>query len=190
MRDPQLIGDLKQDEGRSGRSTPAGFIHVAYPDPLSPLAAWLRAAKGRTLASPTRPRGLSGAPWTIGYGHTGRDVVEGLEWTEAQATAALERDVDAHNMFLDRVLPWISGLDPVRRRVLYNMHFNMGWDDPKTIRLEGLAAFMNTLGAIRRGDYGAGADGMKASLWARQTGTRATRLIQEMRTGRYALTGA
>lgn len=30
--------------------------------------------------------------WTIGWGHTGPEVVEGLVWTQAQADAALFRD--------------------------------------------------------------------------------------------------
>lgn len=31
--------------------------------------------------------------WTIGYGHTGPDVFEGLVWTQAQADAALTADL-------------------------------------------------------------------------------------------------
>lgn len=31
--------------------------------------------------------------WTIGYGHTGKDVVQGLKWTQAQADAALMDDM-------------------------------------------------------------------------------------------------
>lgn len=189
MVDEQLIKDLIRDEGRSGRKLANGFVHVAYPDPLSPLGVWLKAKRGRTLASPDRPKGLSGAPWTIGYGNTGPMVYEGLEWSDAQAMEELERDVEAYNALLARVIPWISGLDPVRRRVLQNMHYNMGWDNPRTPKLEGLAGFVNTLEAVRRGHYNAAANGMAASLWARQTGTRAARLVEEMRTGRYAVTG-
>lgn len=51
---------------------------VAYPDPASPRA---------------RGTGASGAPWTIGYGHTGAEVHEGLVWTQAQADAALLIDM-------------------------------------------------------------------------------------------------
>lgn len=184
--DPELLKDVKRDEGRVGRSTPQGFVHTAYPDPLSALAAWLRGDKRRTLKSP-RPAGLSGAPWTIGYGHTGPDVFEGLEWGEVQAQAALERDLEAHNDTLARVAPWIANLDPVRRRVLQNMHFNLGWDNPRTPKLEGLAGFVRTLGMIRSGDYATASAGMLASLWARQVGSRAARLAQEMKTGRYGL---
>jgi lysozyme len=31
--------------------------------------------------------------WTIGWGHTSAEVVEGLVWTQAQADAALEADM-------------------------------------------------------------------------------------------------
>lgn len=37
--------------------------------------------------------GTGGAPWTIGYGHTGPEVVKGLKITKAQADAYFEKDV-------------------------------------------------------------------------------------------------
>lgn len=51
---------------------------TAYPDPASPLA---------------RGTGASGAPWTIGWGHTGPEVHQGLQWTQAQADAQLLADM-------------------------------------------------------------------------------------------------
>lgn len=50
----------------------------AYPDPASSLA---RTGSG------------SGAPWTIGWGATGKDVGPGLVWTQAQCDARLQRDL-------------------------------------------------------------------------------------------------
>jgi lysozyme len=35
----------------------------------------------------------SGGVWTIGWGHTGPEVCEGLVWTREQAVAALECDL-------------------------------------------------------------------------------------------------
>jgi lysozyme len=32
--------------------------------------------------------------WTIGYGHTGPEVVKGLKWTQAQADTALHKDLE------------------------------------------------------------------------------------------------
>lgn len=39
-----------------------------------------------------------GAPWTIGWGHTGPDVVQGLVWNQARADAQLLMDLAAGNM--------------------------------------------------------------------------------------------
>lgn len=73
MNDYQLtINDLSiTKQAESCRLT-------AYPDPASPRA---------------RGTGSDGSPWTIGYGHTGPDVYEGLTWTQAQADAALLADM-------------------------------------------------------------------------------------------------
>ena len=46
-----------------------GLSLIAYPDPVS-----------------------GGDPWTIGYGHTGPEVVKGLVITQAQADAWLQED--------------------------------------------------------------------------------------------------
>jgi lysozyme len=55
----------------------------AYPDPGSRLAKAIRAK------APTA--GLSGAPWTIGWGDTGPGVVEGLEITQREADERFAR---------------------------------------------------------------------------------------------------
>jgi lysozyme len=39
------------------------------------------------------PGSKDGKPWTIGWGHTGPEVVKGLKWTQAQADAAFLRDL-------------------------------------------------------------------------------------------------
>lgn len=58
----------------------------AYPDPGSPRAKAMRA--GRPASE---YRKLSGAPWTIGWGDTGPDVVEGLVITEQEADERFAR---------------------------------------------------------------------------------------------------
>lgn len=57
---------------------------------------------------------------------------------------------------------------------MMNMAFNMQ---------DRFLTFVNTLAAIKRGDYTAAADGMLASKWANQVGARAQRLAAMMRTG-------
>lgn len=49
--------------------------------------------EGCSLKAYPDPGSKDGRPWTIGYGHTGKDVVKGLVWTQAQADAALAQDV-------------------------------------------------------------------------------------------------
>lgn len=39
------------------------------------------------------PGSADGRPWSIGYGHTGKEVTKGLVWTQAQADAALRADL-------------------------------------------------------------------------------------------------
>lgn len=111
--------------------------------------------------------------WTVGYGHA--HVAPGTVWTQEQAEAALIEDVKKHNAELAKALPWIVQLDPVRRRVLQNMAFNLG--------VKGLLGFKNTLTMVQAGDYAGAARGMLNSLWAKQVKGRAVRLAEQMRTG-------
>lgn len=148
--DPQLIADLKRDEG---------LRLEAYPDPIS-----------------------GHEPWTIGYGHTGPEVHQGLVWTLEQAEVALQNDAAHHCAELAAALPWTESLDAARRRALQNMAFNLGLGQPGGRK--GLLGFKNTLGMIQRGEYERAADAMLKSLWAKQVGQRAVRLSSIMRTGK------
>lgn len=56
--------------------------------------------EGCKLQAYPDPGSKNGHPWTIGYGHTGPEVVKGLKWTQEQADAhfvvdcgSFERDV-------------------------------------------------------------------------------------------------
>ncbi len=75
-----------------------GLFLSAYPDPasalgrrLQQLGLWQATLRGAPI--PPSLSGLTGAPWTIGYGHTGPDVHQGLIWTKDQAEAALRGDI-------------------------------------------------------------------------------------------------
>lgn len=149
---PALSAELVADLKRD-----EGLRLSAYPDPLS-----------------------GGAPWTIGYGHTGPEVKRGLVWTEPQCEAALLADIAEAQAALDAGMPWWRTLDPVRQAAICNMAFNMGVGDAS----HGLLSFRSTLAALRRHDYPVAANGMLASLWARQVGARAQRLAAMVRTGR------
>jgi lysozyme len=127
----------------------------------------------------TRDEGLRLKPYrdsvgklTLGIGRNLDDV--GISEDEAQYM--LGSDIARTVLDLDRSLPWWESLDEVRQRVILNMAFNMG--------VFGLLTFKNTLTMIHDGRYGDAADGMLASLWAKQVGPRALRLAQMMRDGK------
>ncbi|KMN20312.1 lysozyme [Pseudomonas weihenstephanensis] len=45
-----------------------------------------------------------GAPWTIGWGHTGQEVVRGLIWTQAQADAQLVTDLASRELSVSKAV--------------------------------------------------------------------------------------
>ncbi len=75
------------------------------------------------------------------------------------------------------LVPSFDSLSDVRKSVVMNMAFNMGY--------KSLATFVNTLRAIDERRWDAVVDGMKASKWARQVGQRADRLAESMRTNQW-----
>lgn len=108
---------------------------------------------------------------TIGVGRNLDDV--GL--SDDEIDYLLANDIKRASKGLLKALPWVSSLDPVRRRVLVNMAFNLG--------VQGLLGFKNTLRMIEHGNYEGAAEGMLNSKWARQVGKRSLRLAKAMRTG-------
>ncbi|MDR3512612.1 MAG: glycoside hydrolase family protein [Caulobacteraceae bacterium] len=147
--------DIVRDEGTR---------YAAYPDPGSPLAKAMLA--GRPTA------GLSGAPWTIGNGHTGREIHEGLVWTQAEVDAARRADIAAVRQGLDTALPWWRTLSDLRQDCLVNQAFNMG--------VHGLLGFGTYLGLVKAGQYAGAAQDELHTLWATQVGVRAVRLARQM----------
>ena len=116
--------------------TPAGLVQreadeglrtKAYPDPLSPLTV---ACKTDRIAPedyrllPSWP-GLSGAPWTDGYGNT-QGVHEDDVVSPEDAKATLLRNVANTEVSLCAHLPFFAALDPVRQDCLTNIAFNVG----------------------------------------------------------------
>lgn len=115
--------------------------------------------------------------WTIGIG-TLIDKRKGGRISRAAALFMLDEKLAEIMADLDRWIPWWRGLDRTRREVLVTMAYQLG--------VTGLLKFENTLGAVRRGDYAAAADGMLASKWGRlDTPARAARAAHAMRTGEW-----
>ncbi|RQR81458.1 MULTISPECIES: glycoside hydrolase family protein [unclassified Burkholderia] len=133
--------------------------------------------RAQLLTEVSRDEGRRLKPYVDTVGKTsigvGRNLTD-VGISDAECDAMLSNDIDRAVAWLDRNLSWWRQLDAVRQRVIVNMAFNMGG---------GLLTFVNTLAAMRRGDYAAAADGMLASKWANQVGARAQRLAAMMRTG-------
>lgn len=81
----------------------------AYPDPGSELfracqAAGLSPYNGGYKELPAWPT-LSGAPWTVGYGHTGKDVYPGLRIDEDKAEDILQTDLAFFETNVESLMP-------------------------------------------------------------------------------------
>ncbi len=107
---------------------------------------------------------------TIGVGHNldaeglPPQVIEGL----------LDWDILHAVLLTDRLFPWISALDDVRKRVFVELAYNLG---------SRLLGFHQALGHAQAGRWPACANAFRASLWARQVGARATTLTAMLETG-------
>ena len=143
------------------------------------LAAQIRQAEGFRLAAYRCPAGAL----TIGYGHNcDACPVPGVREpgdriAPLQAETLFEADLATAVWAVRRNHPWVTGLNPARQAVLYDMAFNMG--------VKTLSTFINTLRMVREGDYANAARNMLLSKWARQVGGRAIRLARQMEDGEW-----
>lgn len=64
--------------------------------------------------------------WTIGYGHTGPEVVEGLVWSRQQAEEALQADMLSALAGAARQCPSLSHGPPARWAIIGDFVFNLG----------------------------------------------------------------
>lgn len=111
---------------------------------------------------------------TIGIGRL-LDPRKGGRISPDESALMFDNDRREKTVALQKALPWILKLDDARLGVLLNMAFQMG--------VGGVLGFVNTLQLIKIGSYGAAAEGMLNSKWAKQTPNRAERLAEQMRTG-------
>ena len=116
---------------------------------------------------------------TIGVGRNLDD--RGIRRDEAMLMLA--NDIKEVRALLDKYLSWWREMSEARKTVLMDMAFNMGVG-PTTENPTGkLLTFKNTLKAMQEGRYDDAANGMGASLWAVQVGSRAKLLQDMMRSG-------
>lgn len=116
---------------------------------------------------------------TIGYGHTGPDVKEGMTITKERAGELLDEDLDEAYADAQKICDAFDGLDGPRKGVLLNMAFNLG--------RKRLSQFHRFIAALNAGEYKIAAEEMMDSKWAKQVGNRAKRLAYRMSTGSYSL---
>lgn len=113
-----------------------------------------------------------GGIWTIGWGHTGPEVHEGLVWTQGQADAAFATDYATAERNASRIwmiAPVWDSLGPIRCAALCDMSFNLG--------AGGLNRFVKMLTSMRSQQWQAAHDAGLDSLWARQLPRRAGRVM-------------
>jgi GH24 family phage-related lysozyme (muramidase) len=93
--------------------------------PLTP-EGWtlLKTWEGCRLSAYPDPAS-GGAPWTIGYGHTGAEVIPGLTITQEQAEAWLKQDVAEAAGAVDRFLSGVT-LRARQRDALISFCLNVG----------------------------------------------------------------
>jgi len=116
---------------------------------------------------------------TIGYGHTGREAVEGRTITLQEAEDLFETDFEEAVTDAQNAVPFFMALDGPRKGALVNMAFQLGATK--------LSGFHGTLAAMDEQDWNGAAKNVMNSLYARQARARATRIAYRIRTGEYAI---
>ncbi len=131
---------------------------------------------GRNLES----KGLTGAEQRFIFGrddYSKQEVIELLKKrgiTKDEALFLLANDVTDCVKDL-KTFDWFENLDPVRKKVVIDMRFNLG---PTRFR-----QFKRMIAALSVGDYMVASWEMHNSQWYHQVGNRSKRLVRMMATG-------
>lgn len=156
------------------------LMTVAYPDPDSPLAkecTRLGLPLRLYMKVPNWPA-LSGAPWSIAYGHTGPEVRPGMTVTPAQAEQILADDVAKIEALLSKYEPWWSTLPDPQADVMVDIAFNIG--------VAGIMKWPRFLGFLKAGEYEQAANELAGTHpWIDQVKTRGQRLVAQLRQGEH-----
>lgn len=113
--------------------------------------------------------------WTIGYGHLLPKDSDLRYVTRERAEEMLLEDIAEAEKVATELLPKWREFDGVRQRAVLNLAFNMGYK---------LRQFFTGLPALNARDWERAAASFGRSLWAKQVGARATRVIHMIRHGR------
>ena len=110
----------------------ASLMSTNPPDPLwlAPARQIVAELEGCRLTAYPDP-GSGNDPWTIGYGHTGPDVVEGAVITQAVAEGLLTVDITRAAAEVFRLLPMAKDWTPKQQAALISFTFNVGAENLK-----------------------------------------------------------
>lgn len=172
---------------KCARVRPDG-LYEAYPDPYSDLGKalqrvglWNRYINGQ-IEIPSNMSHLSGAPWTIGWGQTGKDVFKGVVWTKQQCD---ERHRQEILMVCNAILKHLLKREPTAYQLaaLISFAYNVGLDIDTDTKAEGLGD-SSLLAAFNRGEIMVAAN--KFMGWVYAGGVKSQGLINR-RTAERAL---
>ena len=165
------------------------------PDLMDRLAEQLLESESEKLTAYRCSKGFL----TVGIGHNCEaSPVPGVSRvgdriTQDQSRALFAVDMGKAIVDVQKYLPWEGNLAWPRRAVLYDLCVNMGIGFPPANgnKGRGLRSFVNSLRAIERGDFQAGAAGLMNSAYARDVASdgwggrfdRAERLAVQLITG-------
>lgn len=140
---------------------------------LADLARMLKDHEGVRLSPYRDTEGLL----TLGVGH----CLDRKPISARTAQIMLEDDIMDVLFDLDRALPWWRDLDPLRRRALADMCFQLGIG--RVTPASGLLAFQRMLSSLRTGDWSGAYRECLTSTYATQVPARARRIAEILLTG-------
>lgn len=114
--------------------------------------------------------------------HRGIDIWADEPMPEDLIDLLLDHDIKEHTELLEDLQPWTVTLDEVRHAVMVDMCFNLG---PEPFDHDGFKDWPMFIEQVRTGQYEKAAANMLSTLWARQVKTRATRLAEMMKSGKW-----
>jgi len=108
---------------------------------------------------------------TIAYGRN----LDAVGISRLEAKILLDNDITIAANHCRR-FDWFAELKPIRQEATVNLMFNLGWGKFNT--------FAKMIAALENRDYNEAAKQMLDSLYARQVGSRARELAEQIRSGR------
>lgn len=123
--------------------------------------------EGREYKAYPDPGSKDGKPWTIGIGHTGPEVHEGLVWNDAQIDAAYAKDCEEKERDVRSLVKVTVNQNQFDALVCFA--FNVGSDIDADSIAEGLGD-STLLKKLNAGDYAGAAN--EFTKWCRNDGKK------------------